>query len=169
MDTWGKVRIHGSGNVQFGKYCSLANNINIYVGVREEDPFFLCLRRSRPTGIGSDVVIGNDVWIGDNVTIMGGVKVGDGAVLASNSRIVKDVYPYTVVGGNPAKCLKKRFSDAEIARLSALRWWDWGEASIVQLAPILRSGQIEQFLLNGGGATAAGGDDASFRPCEEHP
>ena len=69
--------------------------------------------------------IGNDVWIGYNATIMPGVSIGDGAVIAANSTVVKDVAPYAIVGGNPAKEIKKRFSDEKIAELLELQWWNW--------------------------------------------
>ncbi len=72
-----------------------------------------------------DAVIGNDVWIGYNATIMPGVTIGDGAIIASNATVTKDVAPYAVVGGNPAQEIRKRFSDEEIERLLALKWWDW--------------------------------------------
>jgi virginiamycin A acetyltransferase len=72
-----------------------------------------------------DTVIGNDVWIGHNATLMAGVKIGDGAIIATNSNVVKDVEPYSVVGGNPAKVLKKRFDQETIDELLALKWWDW--------------------------------------------
>lgn len=72
-----------------------------------------------------DTKIGNDVWIGYNSTIMPGVTIGDGAIIASNSTIVKDVEPYTIVGGNPAKEIRKRFSKSIIVKLLKLKWWDW--------------------------------------------
>ncbi|MEM1323178.1 MAG: CatB-related O-acetyltransferase [Bacteroidota bacterium] len=72
-----------------------------------------------------DTHIGNDVWIGHRATIMPGVRVGDGAIIASGSLVTRDVAPYSIVGGNPAKELRKRFSEAEIERLLELRWWDW--------------------------------------------
>jgi len=71
-----------------------------------------------------DTRIGNDVWIGYNASIMAGVTIGDGAIVATNATVVKDVPPYTVVGGNPAKEIKKRFSDEEIDELLDLKWWD---------------------------------------------
>ncbi|MFT4535283.1 MAG: virginiamycin A acetyltransferase [Saprospiraceae bacterium] len=71
-----------------------------------------------------DTIIGNDVWIGYNATIMAGVTIGDGAIIATNATVVKDVPPYTIVGGNPAKEIKKRFSNEEIERLLDLKWWD---------------------------------------------
>lgn len=72
-----------------------------------------------------DVIVGNDVWIGYNATIMAGVKVGDGAIIAANSMVVKDVEPYSIVGGNPARLIKKRFSDETISKLLEIKWWDW--------------------------------------------
>ncbi|MGB2128152.1 MAG: CatB-related O-acetyltransferase [Flavicella sp.] len=77
-----------------------------------------------------DIVIGNDVWIGHNATIMAGVTIGDGAIIAANATVVKDVPPYTIVGGNPAQEIRKRFSDEEIKRLLALKWWDWDISKI---------------------------------------
>lgn len=79
-----------------------------------------------------DTVIGNDVWIGQNVTIMPGVKIGDGAIIATNSTVVKDVKPYTIVGGNPGKDIKKRFSDEKIELLLELQWWNWDEKKIFE-------------------------------------
>lgn len=72
-----------------------------------------------------DIHIGNDVWIGYNATIMAGVSIGDGAIIATNATVIKDVEPYTIVGGNPAVEIKKRFSNDVIERLLKLKWWDW--------------------------------------------
>ncbi|MGO3707258.1 MAG: Vat family streptogramin A O-acetyltransferase [Mesonia hippocampi] len=72
-----------------------------------------------------DTIIGNDVWIGADVTIMPGVKIGDGSIIATKSIVTKDVKPYSVVGGNPAKLLRKRFDEEKIKKLLALKWWDW--------------------------------------------
>jgi virginiamycin A acetyltransferase len=72
-----------------------------------------------------NTVIGNDVWIGNSVTIMQGIKIGHGAIIGTNALVTKDVEPYTVVGGNPAKVIRKRFDDETIAFLLELAWWDW--------------------------------------------
>lgn len=72
-----------------------------------------------------DINIGNDVWIGYNATIMAGVSIGDGSIIAANSTVVKNVEPYSVVGGNPAREIKRRFPDDVIKRLLKLKWWDW--------------------------------------------
>ena len=72
-----------------------------------------------------NTIIGNDVWIGHDATIMPGVTIGDGAIIATKAVVTKDVAPYTIVGGNPAKLIKKRFSDDIISKLLELKWWDW--------------------------------------------
>lgn len=72
-----------------------------------------------------DTRIGNDVWIGFDATIMPGISIGDGAIIGSKSVVTKDVPPYTIVGGNPTKEIRKRFSEAQIEELLQLKWWDW--------------------------------------------
>lgn len=72
-----------------------------------------------------NTIVGNDVWIGYNATIMPGITIGDGAIIAANSTVTKDVKPYSIVGGNPAKEIKKRFSKEHIEKLLSLKWWDW--------------------------------------------
>lgn len=72
-----------------------------------------------------DTVIGNDVWIGYEATIMPGVQVGDGAIIAAKSVVVKDVLPYTIVGGNPAKCIRQRFDKSTVQSLLEIAWWNW--------------------------------------------
>lgn len=79
-----------------------------------------------------DMIIGNDVWIGQNVTIMPGIKIGDGAIISANSTVTKNVEPYTIYGGNPAKFIKKRFQDDEIEFLLKIQWWNWEEEMIFQ-------------------------------------
>jgi virginiamycin A acetyltransferase len=79
-----------------------------------------------------DTVIGNDVWIGQNVTIMPGVSIGDGSIIATNSTVVRNVEPYSIVGGNPAKLVKKRFSDEIIKLLLKLQWWSWEDKKIFE-------------------------------------
>lgn len=91
-----------------------------------------------------DTVIGNDVWIGNGVTIMPGVKIGDGAIIGTNSLITKDVEPYTIVGGNPAREIRKRFDDKTIQLLLALKWWDWDISKITDNLDIITSGNINQ-------------------------
>lgn len=93
-----------------------------------------------------DTVIGNDVWIGYGATIMPGVKIGDGAIIASKSVVTKDVEPYTIVGGNPAQIIKKRFSEEKIRQLLALKWWDWPIKRITENVQDLTGDQLENLL-----------------------
>ena len=72
-----------------------------------------------------DLVIGNDVWIGYNATLMAGITVHEGAIIAANSTVTKDVEPYAIVGGNPASVIRKRFSVEKIRELLSIKWWDW--------------------------------------------
>jgi virginiamycin A acetyltransferase len=94
-----------------------------------------------------DIVIGNDVWLGFEALIMPGVKIGNGAVIASKSVVTKDVPDYAIVGGNPAKIIRKRFDDATIARLQNIAWWDWPADKITDNLKIINSvdvGALEQ-------------------------
>ncbi len=90
-----------------------------------------------------DTVVGNDVWIGSNVTIMPGVIVGDGAIIASNATVARDVAPYSIVGGNPAREIKKRFNDEQIRMLLEIQWWNWTEEKITEHLELLVSNDIE--------------------------
>ena len=91
-----------------------------------------------------DIVIGNDVWIGYEAVILAGVTIGDGAIIGTRAVVTKDVPPYTIVGGVPAKPIRKRFPDDTIASLLALRWWDWPEERIAAHLDAIQSGQIDQ-------------------------
>ena len=91
-----------------------------------------------------DIVIGNDVWIGYEAVILAGVTIGDGAILGTRAVVTKDVPPYTIVGGIPARPIKKRYSEETIARLLKLKWWDWPESIIAQNIQAIKSGRIEQ-------------------------
>ena len=77
-----------------------------------------------------DIVIGNDVWIGYESLILAGVTIGDGAIIGTRAVVTKDVPPYTIVGGVPAKPIRKRFNDETIQYLQKVRWWDWPEEKI---------------------------------------
>ena len=93
-----------------------------------------------------NVIIGNDVWIGDNVIIMSGITIGNGAVIANNSHIVKDVEPYSIVGGNPAKLIKYRFTKEQIEKLEKIKWWDWTDEKINNNLHLLCSNNIDDFI-----------------------
>ncbi|WP_071392870.1 Vat family streptogramin A O-acetyltransferase [Bacillus tuaregi] len=90
-----------------------------------------------------DTEIGNDVWIGRNVTIMPGVKIGDGAIIAAESVVTKHVDPYCIVGGNPAKLIRKRYADNVIEEWLALQWWNLDMESLKDVLPYILNGDIE--------------------------
>lgn len=88
-----------------------------------------------------DIVIGNDVWIGYEAVIMSGVTIGDGAIIGTRAVVTRDVPPYTIVGGVPAKPIRKRYDDETIERLIKLRWWDWEHDKIAQSIAAIQAGK----------------------------
>lgn len=93
-----------------------------------------------------DIVIGNDVWIGYEAVIMAGVHIGDGAIIAARAVVTKDVPPYTIVGGTPAKEIRKRFDAEEIQQLLILKWWNWSTDKIRQCLPYIAEGKMDELL-----------------------
>lgn len=91
-----------------------------------------------------DIVIGNDVWIGYEAIVMAGVTIGDGAIIGTRAVVTKDVPPYTIVGGVPAKPIRKRFDNETIKRLLALKWWDWPVEKIHRNLENIQSGNLEK-------------------------
>jgi acetyltransferase-like isoleucine patch superfamily enzyme len=154
--TYGAPRVvFPQGNLKIGKFCSIAWNVTIYLGGNHRIdwialyPFSPADRRwPEAEGIGEhlvtkgDVNIGNDVWIGSDVIIMSGVSIGDGAVVGSGSVVTADVGPYTIFAGNPAKEIKKRFDDEDIARLLEIQWWNWPEDKIRRNIHLLCGGDV---------------------------
>ena len=94
-----------------------------------------------------NTIIGNDVWIGYDAIIRAGVTIGDGAIIGTRALVTKDVEPYTIVGGIPAKPIRKRFDDETIAELERIRWWDWDEEKIKRNISALRSGDLDALSL----------------------
>ena len=95
-----------------------------------------------------DIVIGNDVWIGYEAVIMAGVTIGDGAIIGTRAVVTKDVAPYTVVGGIPAKPIRKRFSEDIISALIKEQWWNWPEEVIAKNLEAIQAGRIDQLNIN---------------------
>lgn len=142
-----------------GKFCSIAGGTKIFLGGNHRTdwvttyPFghihqniFTNFNGNGHPETKGDIVIGNDVWIAHGVTIMSGVKIGDGAVIANNSHVVKDVPPYSIIGGNPAKVVKFRFTETQICDLLKIKWWDWDENKINLFLPLLCSNDIQKFI-----------------------
>lgn len=91
-----------------------------------------------------DIVIGNDVWIGYEAVVLTGVTIGDGAIIGTRAVVTKDVPPYTIVGGVPAKLIKRRFPEETISALLEIQWWNWSEERIARNIGAIESGNIEQ-------------------------
>lgn len=141
-----------------GKFCAISN-LKVYLGGNHNSDFittysfgstykdvFNNVKKIPSLNTKGDVVIGNDVWIGDNVTIMSGVKVGDGAIIGAYSHVVKNVEPYSIVGGNPAKFIRYRFRKDQIEKLLQIQWWNWEESKINKYVNTLCSKNIDEFL-----------------------
>ena len=90
-----------------------------------------------------DIVIGNDVWIGYEAVILAGVTIGDGAIIGTRAVVTKDVPPYTIVGGVPARMIRKRFSDEDVKTLQEMKWWDWPVEKISSAIPFIQAGDID--------------------------
>jgi acetyltransferase-like isoleucine patch superfamily enzyme len=141
-----------------GSFCSIASNLSVYLGgnhpmeIITTYPFGIIYKHAFPNvppvvaATKGDVRIGNDVWIGSNVTIMAGVTIGDGAVLACNSHVVRNVQPYSVVGGNPAQFIKFRFTEEQREKLLRIKWWEWEDDKINQNLPLLLDMDINKFI-----------------------
>lgn len=91
-----------------------------------------------------DIIIGNDVWIGYEAVILAGVSIGDGAIIGARAVVTKDVPPYTIVGGVPAKSIKKRFSDETISSLLSIQWWNWSKEKISKNIKAIQAGKIDE-------------------------
>ena len=93
-----------------------------------------------------DIIIDNDVWIGYEAVIMAGVHIGDGAVIAARAVVTKDVPPYTIVGGTPARKIRMRFEEETIARLQQIQWWNWSVEKIRQSLPYIMDGTVDRLI-----------------------
>lgn len=150
--SWGS-----ESNLIIGSFCSVGAWVKVFLSGNHridwittypfshihENIFPMETKTEHPVSKG-DVIIGNDVWLGYESTIMSGVKIGDGAVVASNSVVTKDVEPYSIVGGNPAKLIKKRFDDETIKHLLEIKWWNWDDDKIRDNLHILCSNDFDK-------------------------
>ena len=152
-----------------GRYCSIGQNVNCIFGKHPANTFvsthpsFFALKTpvgftyadkqyfeefAKPHENGYTITIGNDVWIGANVSLMDGITIGDGAIVAANALVTKDVEPYTIVGGVPAKPIKKRFTEGQIEFLMTLKWWEKPTAWIEEHASYFRNIEALEKYLN---------------------
>lgn len=151
------IRQWGEGaQLQIGAYCSIAAGVTIFLGGEHRMdwvttyPFSVIWKSARAfTGhphTKGDVIIGNDVWIGSGAVILSGVTIGDGAVIGCNAVVSRPVGPYEIVAGNPARCVRMRFSDEVVEQLLKIRWWNWPEKKIKAALPHLLSPDMTGFL-----------------------
>jgi len=151
-----KIQNFGFGRLRIGRFCSIGPRVEIvlshghYLDEVTTYPLSEFRLSRRPDRQKAEpppaVVIGNDVWIGCGAMILGGVTVGDGAVIGAGAVVTRDVAPYAVVGGNPARELRKRFTDAEIADLLEIAWWDWPIEKIDAFIPLLLNKDVAGFI-----------------------
>ncbi|MDD3772986.1 MAG: CatB-related O-acetyltransferase [Weeksellaceae bacterium] len=147
--------------LKIGKFCSIAEEVKIFLGGNHRVEWISTYPfsgsgfkniweeaadiKGHPATKGN-VIVGNDVWIGYGATIMSGVTVGNGAVIATQAIVTKNVEPYSIVAGSPARIIRKRFSDDQISKLLKIKWWDWPESKIRKNLHLLCSANIELFI-----------------------
>ncbi len=145
-----------------GKFCAVASGCKImlngdhrlnwistfpFPGQAGREPLFVKAARKPVHAVSKgDVMIGNDVWIGMDVMILSGVTIGDGASIAARAVVTKDVPPYSLVGGVPAKIIKKRFNDDQIKSLLKIAWWNWPEKKLANYVDMLCSDDVGLFI-----------------------
>ena len=149
-------RLEKTSGIEIGKFCSIANNVKIFLDGEHDTknistyPFgyfkgFTTKKRHITKSKGK-VVIGNDVWIGYGVTILSGVHIGDGSVIGANALVNKDIDPYTIAAGIPAKVIKKRFDEKTINSLLKLKWWNWSDKKIQKNIKYLTDKDYNKFI-----------------------
>ena len=158
--TYGNPKIMDWGEgatLRIGKFCSIADEVTIFLGGEHRTDWittypFPALSKDWPKAkkisghpkTKGDVVIGSDVWIGYQAVILSGVNVGDGAVIGARSIVVRDVEPYSIVAGNPARKIKMRFSYWDRKKLLKMKWWNWDLKHINKVLDLLCSANINE-------------------------
>lgn len=142
-------------HIMIGNYCSLSRQLSFNVGRNHNFknvttyPLYILENSFKPSQENlyknpHQIIIGHDVWIGHGATIMGGVKIGNGAVIGANAVVAKDIPPYAIVVGNPARVIKYRFDAATIKKFLAVKWWNWSPEKIADNLPLMTD--VEKFL-----------------------
>ena len=147
---------HPDAMLAIGNYCSIAKNVQIFLGGNHRADwvttyrfpiFFELAKHVQNSAItNGDIMIGSDVWLCQNTTILSGVNIGHGAVVANGAIVTKDVAPYEIVGGNPAKHIRWRFDEPTRTALLKSAWWDWPEDEVLSVVELLCSDNISTFL-----------------------
>jgi chloramphenicol O-acetyltransferase type B len=158
-ESYGHPEVHvfdKETTLRIGAFCSISTEVHIFLGGDHRIdwvttfPFSVLWEKGKhfsgyPKTKG-DVIIGNDVWVGYQAVIMSGVCIGDGAVVGAYAVVTKDVPPYGVVAGNPARLVKKRFDEETIRRLLQVKWWEWDDQKIERFLPLFLNTDINAFL-----------------------
>jgi len=142
--------------LRIGNYCSLAAGVKIFLGGNHRVDWVSTFPfsdswpaargiRGHPATRG-DVEIGHDVWIGHGAVILSGVRIGNGAVVGACAVVARDIPPYAIAVGNPARIIRRRFSDAQIQMLERIAWWNWPEDRIAGFMPLILSGDVDAFV-----------------------
>ncbi|MDQ0416025.1 acetyltransferase-like isoleucine patch superfamily enzyme [Croceifilum oryzae] len=151
-----KIFYWAGTNLKIGKFCSIASEANIFLGGNHTLDFvttypfnvFFPEGHAFPGGplTKGDIEIGHDVWIASGASIMSGVRVGSGAVIGADCIVARDVPPYAIMIGNPARIMRYRFERDIIEQLLEIQWWDWPIEQIKEAFPLILSNNIEQFV-----------------------
>ena len=152
LDWWG-----GASRLTIGNYCSIAEGVKFFLSHGHHmdwmtsypfalgDDYWLAGRRLAGGVVDKGgITVGSDVWIGNGASILSGVTIGHGAIIATGAVVTHDVAPFTFVAGNPARSIRTRFDDAQIALLLAVRWWDWPEPKVRQYLDVLCSADFDR-------------------------
>lgn len=143
----------GEGRLEIGKFCSIAQNVTVLLGGEHRGdwcttyPFNAVMDEfesieGHPKSKG-DVTIGNDVWMASDSKILSGVSIGDGCIIGANAVVTKDIESYSIVGGVPAKVIKKRFNEETIEKLEEMQWWNWDKEYIYDAVSLLQNSSVD--------------------------
>lgn len=156
--TYGKPKVlasHQGATLRIGKFCAIGGGVTLLLGSEHRTdwvstfPFNILFEEARnisghPATKG-DIVIENDVWIGEGAFILSGTHIANGAVIAARSVVTRNIAPYTIVAGNPARLIKKRFDEETIQKLLEIQWWNWPLEKIKRNIPRLLTSDIQGF------------------------
>ncbi len=146
---------HHTDRLVIGKFCAIAKGVQFIMSGANHHMDGLSTFPFKVFGNGwekalpekwkerGDTVVGNDVWLGYEALVMPGIHIGDGAIVGSRALVAGDVPPYAIVGGNPARVIRQRFTDVIINRLLAVRWWDWPPEKITRNVHLISGGDVE--------------------------